>query len=242
MCTATWVPAAGGYELLFNRDELRTRAQALPPASHESRGVRFLAPTDPDGGGTWLGVNAHGLTVGVGNGPVLPRDRQARAFTSRGLLATQLLACASADGVREALGRTGLDAFRSFALLALGPEGKPCVWRWDGSALREEAPASGALLFTSSKDPGRAVRERSALLARMIGDRGGLDAALLEAFHASHEPERGPFSPCMHREEASTVSRSRVRVTAVAIELGYAPGPPCRSAPEVVLRQERVKP
>jgi hypothetical protein len=56
-----------------------------------------------------------------------------------------------------------------------------------------------------------------------------LDPELLEAFHRSHAPERGVWSPCMHREEAATVSASHVSVGPDEVRFRYAPGPPCRT-------------
>ena len=55
------------YHLFFNCDELRTRGPALPPRMHEARGLRFLAPIDTDAGGSWLGVNELGLSIGLVN-------------------------------------------------------------------------------------------------------------------------------------------------------------------------------
>src|SRR5258708_23689758 len=55
--------------------------------------VRFVAGMDPVAGGTWLGINARGVIVGVTNRPksiVSPTPR------SRGLLVRELLACPTA--------------------------------------------------------------------------------------------------------------------------------------------------
>src|SRR5262245_8061057 len=65
--TVSWTPTREGYALRFNRDERRTRGPGLPPGMMEGDGVRFLAPTDADAGGTWIGVNQFGLTVGLLN-------------------------------------------------------------------------------------------------------------------------------------------------------------------------------
>src|SRR5258706_2502276 len=98
MCTATWILEDGGYEVFFNRDELRTRKPALPPGVKERDGVRILAPEDGDAGGTWLGANEHGVSVGVANGP---RETSARPFRSRGLLVLDLLASPDLAGARK---------------------------------------------------------------------------------------------------------------------------------------------
>jgi len=51
------------------------------------------------------------------------------------------------------------------------------------------------------------------------------------AFHRCHDPERGPFSPCMHREDAHTVSFTWVRVDRTRVTMRYSPDSPCRSWP-----------
>ena len=67
MCTVTWCSEGTGYALLFNRDEARTRSPAFPPEHRLRRGVRLISPLDPDAGGTWLGVNEFGVSVGLLN-------------------------------------------------------------------------------------------------------------------------------------------------------------------------------
>ncbi len=69
-----------------NREEAYARGGSPPQLAGES--TRFIAGLDPQAGGTWLGVNAHGLLVAVTNRartqvPARPR--------SRGLLARDLL-------------------------------------------------------------------------------------------------------------------------------------------------------
>ena len=52
-----------GYEVFCNRDELHSRKPALPPVLVMRNGVRYLAPIDAAGGGSWIGVNEFGLTL-----------------------------------------------------------------------------------------------------------------------------------------------------------------------------------
>ena len=65
MCTLTWCRegVVGSYEVFFNRDERKTREKAEPPRLHTAGEVRFLAPIDPEGGGTWMLVNEKQLLV-----------------------------------------------------------------------------------------------------------------------------------------------------------------------------------
>ncbi len=43
----------------------------------------------------------------------------------------------------------------------------------------------------------------------------------------SHLPERGPFSICMHRSDAATVSYMEVAVSGQRATMRYKPGPCC---------------
>ena len=232
MCTATWIRTRSGYEVFFNRDELATRKPALPPAARVREGVRLLAPEDGDAGGTWIGVNEYGVAVGLANGP-----ETAPAPRSRGQLVLDLLAAASVADVGRRFRAVDPSRHRPFALFAIEPGGELGIWSSDARTI-ERRPGSdeGPILVSSSRDAERARKERTALLERLARSNGGLDARLLAAFHASHEPERGPYSPCMHRDGASTVSLTHVVVGDRGIEMEYRAGSPCEAGRVVARR------
>ncbi len=236
MCTLTWIALERGYELYFNRDEKLTRAPGLPPRRFEApAGARWIAPTDPDGGGTWIGVNDRGLSLALLNGYKRTDDAQ-RAWRSRGLLVQELLELRDVRAFEERMRGFGLGAYRSFTLFALDPRGAPFAATWDGVALTFEPHTSGAApLCSSSLDPTGATRARRALFDRWRAEAGGVDAALLQRFHASHLPECGALSPCMHRADAQTQSFTRVRCDGARVELEYSPAAPCLAAASTTL-------
>ena len=80
MCTVSWTREPDGYHLLANRDEKRTRAIAQPPRVRRHFGVRYLAPTDTDHGGTWIAVNEYGIAACLLNRPGLTRGVQSRGL------------------------------------------------------------------------------------------------------------------------------------------------------------------
>jgi hypothetical protein len=239
VCTLTWAWSADGYELFFNRDEQRTRAAALPPSVHERGGTRWIAPTDPDGGGTWLGVNEHGVAIGVLNG-YRRANLALGELSSRGALVSSLLDVASLDELGERLARADLRRFRSFGMVAFDPARRARIAEWDGERLELRALDDARRpLCSSSLDPLGAGASRRKLYAEMVESTGELDTALLERFHASHAPDRGALSPCMHREDAQTVSYSRVVVARAELEFHYSPAAPCIGAPRTLTRLER---
>lgn len=79
-----------------NREEAYSRG-GQPPRLLDGP-VRAVAGVDPVAGGTWLGVNAHGLLVAVTNRPRLNPPARPR---SRGLLARDLLGCPTAAAAVE---------------------------------------------------------------------------------------------------------------------------------------------
>jgi uncharacterized protein with NRDE domain len=235
MCTALWWTSADGYELFFNRDESAHRGIARPPEPFAVDGVRCLAPVDADAGGTWLGVSEHGVAVGLLNGrDVRPEPA---ALRSRGLLVRELLSARGIDGVSARLAAQDLARYRAFTLVAFEPGRVPVAHEWSGLALAA-APAT-LPLSSSSLDAGRARVERTRAFERLVREHGGVDRELLAEFQKSHEPERGPWSPCMHRADASTVSASHVRVTRDSVAFRYAAGAPCTTEFEAPRMLER---
>jgi hypothetical protein len=240
VCTLTWLRRNAGYELYFNRDEKRTRARALSPRIHERGGRRWIAPIDPEGGGTWIGVNEFGLGVALLNG-FRPGDEAERRWTSRGLLVDGLLDALSPREVSVRLRKHDLTRFRSFTLVALEPAAPALLATWDGAELALDQRLEGVPpICSSSLDPGGATLARRELFQTLQARHGAVDAELLARFHASHEPARGRTSPCMHRADARTQSFTRLRVDAGKVELHYSPAPPCERVPAEVVELERV--
>ncbi len=79
-----------------NREEFYERLSQAP--SIQSGKPRVLCGTDTQAGGTWLGINQHGLVVGVCN-----RRRTTPCFPSRsrGVLCRELLKSESAAHARD---------------------------------------------------------------------------------------------------------------------------------------------
>ena len=247
MCTVTWrfTPDSGGWalDLGFNRDERRDRPLAQPPrVRRPEAGLPFIAPRDPAGGGSWLALNTAGLCLGLLNlyeaeAGVPDRD----ASFSRGRLVWQLAGSQEVGQVREGLQRIlERERLRPFQLLVAqgGALRRVDLWRWDGRALLEsDLMAEVPLLSSSSHRPAAVVAGRRMLHDAVAGP-AGLASADRFVFHRSHLPRRGPWSVCMHRPDARTVSYSQLRASGSGISFRYAAGAPCRSALGPALRLE----
>jgi hypothetical protein len=229
MCTVSWLHRedAGGYELFCNRDERHTRLAALPPRVRELRGVRFIAPTDGDGGGTWVGVNEFGLTLCLLNryqevAPFQPSPR-----TSRGLLLLELMDAASPEAALGRLPDLRLARFQPFTLVAVAARGPALRAIWDGRACTTARDAAPPLTSSSFETP-RVIAAREDYFKHLAVASGGTDPLLLRKFHASHFPAAGAYSACLHRADARTVSFSHITVAAEEVKFSYHPDAPCK--------------
>jgi hypothetical protein len=239
MCTLSWIRESAGYTLCFNRDERRTRAPALPPSTRVLNGVPYLAPTDGDFGGAWIGVNDRGLSLCLLNRYQDAPAEASGARVSRGLLLISLMDGESAEAISDRMGRLDLRRYLPFTMAALDAGHHGGLMLWDGTRLVVEDPVPRGLVATSSGfDQAAAEQTRTAVFESRA--RTGLGPRELEELHRSHLPDRGALSVCMHRDDAETVSYSRIRVTGRQVELAYTPGAPCLGAKGVELSLPRA--
>jgi hypothetical protein len=215
MCTVTVVPHAQGVRLLCNRDERRTRAAALPPRIHDVGLHLAVFPTDPQGGGTWIGVNDADVIVALLNAqaerrPGLPH----RSTRSRGLIVRELLRCVSLQQAIAAAENLDPRAFEPFRVVMVH-NGRVAVARNDGTASIQctDGRLDRPLLFTSSSlgdaavgPPRRRLFERVVLRHRA----GWLEGQA--RFHHHRWVRRPEISIRMERRDALTVSRTRVDI------------------------------
>ena len=232
MCTVTWSLREDGYNLLFNRDELRSRKRAVPPGLRELNGVRYIAPLDKDAGGTWIGVNEWGITFCLLNYYKEPPEKPANfRYTSRGLFLLSLLDCIDLETVKKRLHKMDVSHLRPFVVLAVDDNRFPVSLTWTGVDVRRQFDSPVRPPFSSSSfNTDAGIENRMQVFAHLPtleDDKYEVDELLL--YHKSHIPRRGPYSVCMHRNDAKTVSFTRITVTRKSVALGYAAGSPCRS-------------
>jgi len=217
MCTVSWQHLPdGGYELFVNRDEQRTRAIAFGPRVFLRDGVRYIAPLDAEAGGTWLAVNEYGISFTVLNGNKAPRTGM---FRSRGSVIPELASAASVAEAALRILALDIAEVQPFTLAVVGPGRGSLLAEWDGAQRRLSAATESSLPLTSSSLDAKRARAKRRLLYRQYGS--GAD------FHRSHGTVADAFSPCMHRDDAVTVSFSSVRVRDGEVRFCYQPGPPC---------------
>jgi len=227
MCTVSFLPTRSGFLLAMNRDEKKTRVLARAPRKHWTGTHQALFPSEPDGG-TWVGTNDAGLSLALINWYAKPqRDRA--LCVGRGIIIPHFLAADGIADIGAMFADLPLDRINPFRLIAASAREKRLrEWRWDGKMLScRKFFWSRRHWFSSGYNEPLVARKRAAV----VQDVAALTPARLRKLHAVHLPERGPFSLCMHREDAATVSYTEIAVSKMGAQMRYAAGPPCRKAP-----------
>ncbi|NGN97520.1 NRDE family protein [Grimontia sp. S25] len=230
MCTVSWLLHDNGYDVFFNRDEQKGRAIARPPERFREQGTEFLMPVDPDGGGTWIATNQHGLSLCLlnyyqGDIPELP-------LISRGLLVKMLAPSSSVADVVSTLNNLHMGSYAPFTLLVFAPDlnahhGHVIAFQWDGHVLTQR-PSVEPMISSSVAFQQVMIARREAFKSIMTEPQTVEKAW---AFHRSHVPEAGYKSVCMHRDDANTVSFTHLSATPGAMEMVYVDGSPCENVP-----------
>jgi hypothetical protein len=227
MCTVTFIARRAGYALGMNRDEQLTRATALPPAKHDLDGRTALFPCEP-AGGTWVGVNDVGITFALVNWYAI-KTGMPRSAVSRGDVVRQTLAVDSIAEAGSVLAELPLHRMGPFRLIGVFPARRRVLeWRWNLNRLMRLSHGWESKTWISSgfDEPGaQRVRGRSFHKALRQNSAGQLD--WIRRLHRSHRPERGPYSICMHRSDAATVSFTEITLSRREASMRYTPGPPC---------------
>ena len=236
MCTIAWLPRTDGFTLWHSRDEHRSRGVAVPPLVEHGNGVGWISPRDSDSGGTWVGVNSFGVSVGIANlfvdGRPVPPGRK----ISRGLLVEQLLDSPSTLQVERRLRAFDLEPFEPFTLVALEAGRDPFILRWDRSSSAAVAPLGSHLLVTSAGGS-RSIEERRIHL--FAPGEQGMTADTIEQLYRV-PPGSEPASVCVHRPDVMTVSLTRIEVGIRQVSLTYTPGQPCQTAPGPTILLDRI--
>ncbi len=165
--------------------------------------MRIAAGIDPRAGGTWLGVNERGVLVAVTNRPrsrVPPRPR------SRGLLALDLLGCATARAASERAARElGADRYAGCNVLCADRDGAAVVQAGDWLRVR---PLSPGLHVLTARDVNDVTDRRLAFTLDFLGRRPLATAAACVAALRELCARRDDPPICLHSERGGTVSSS----------------------------------
>lgn len=229
MCTVTLVARQRGYCLGMNRDEKLARPAGLPPETKKLNGSAVLCPSERSGG-TWIAVNDQGVSHALINWYAITARVEGNPL-SRGKVVNCVSTAAAPEVAAAALALLPLNRINPFRLIGIYPATRQAVeWRWNLKKLvRRNHRWKTQQWISSGFDEPMAQRVRSRVFrqAQRQSSAGSLD--WLRRLHRSHSPQAGPFSTCMHRSDAATVSHTEIAVSSRAAEMLHRPGSPCQS-------------
>lgn len=229
MCTVSFIARKRGYALAMNRDEKLSRVAGLPPKISVAGGRKIISPSEP-GGGTWIAVNDTGATFALINRYSITARVRSNPV-SRGGVVKVLRALADPSSADARFGELPLKRMNAFRLIGFFPRTKEIIeWRWNLQKLFRKAHRWQAQQWISSgHDEPKAQKIRGATFRAALRQKPAGTLAWLRRLHRSHAPERGPFSTCMHRADAATVSCTEVSVSAGVAVMKYHASAPCEA-------------
>jgi len=226
VCTVTFIARKRGYLLGMNRDEKLTRPMGLAPAQRVVGGRSVLCPSEP-GGGTWIALNDVGVTFALVNWYSVSAHGAGRQV-SRGQVVNAVSLFDSPVDATCVLTKLPLPRINPFRLIGIFPARKEIIeWRWDLKELSQVRHHWRARQWISSSfDEPKAhhVRSQAFRAARRQKSFGNVN--WLRRLHRSHHPEKGPFSTCMHRADATTVSYTEIHVLPLSLTMHHHLGCP----------------
>lgn len=181
-----------------NRDEAMDRPASGPRLWGDGP-VPFIAPVDDKAGGTWFGVNARGLVVGITNRFMAPRYPERR---SRGRIVTDALGLADVPALHASLAMLEPSSVNAFHLLYADRTGAAGVTWSDGERLHQERLGAGLHIVTErSFGAAEAVPPRvQFVLANWpsaLPD-GSVDAEALRRLLSHHDAADPLAATCVH--------------------------------------------
>jgi hypothetical protein len=217
MCTLTILRENGRVLVTMNRDDVATREEA-PPQLWPNTDPEFIAPRDVQAGGTWIGVNRHGVIACLLNRyDAAPKGKQ-----SRGGIVIEAMRGSSIEASVSAVNSLELGAYSPFTCVVVAQRGAARL-DWDGACIRRGDFATGAeiVMATSSSWRVEEVKaQREALFQDMMSN-GGDAAGNLAAFHSRRVPEGEAWAPMMLRPQSQTKSVTQIELAPGVADMRY---------------------
>ena len=228
MCTLSFVPTEDGYLVGMNRDELFSRPSGLPPKIFKKGAMEMVYPREPSGG-TWIACNNQGNLLALLNWNGSDSRNFGEKRRTRGLVIPELAREVDLLATDSNFRRMDLHGMFPFRLVGFfRGESTISEWRWDGVArLKLAFSWARKHWFSSSLSDSLAEKERGRTCETAAAEPATGSKDWLRRLHRSHVPRPGPFSVCVHRQDAATVSYTEVRCVGTQISMDYLDGNPC---------------
>ena len=206
-----------------NRDE-RLERPSTPPRIWPGL---FWAPRDEVVQGTWLGLNAHGLFVGITNRFPAENDP---GRESRGKLVLEALRSSSAKALHTELANLSALRFNSFHLLYADRDAVFMTWS-DGELVRQSELAPGLHVVTERSLGGDDQARTERVQASWPGRSGAPSSEALAELMAQHGGDNPVGGTCIHLPHMGYGTRSSLQLflapSLAQSRLYWAEGAPC---------------
>jgi len=214
VCTLTLLQTDTGYVVTMNRDEHRDRFEGGMTLKHGEQGS-YCYPLDPEGGGTWIAMNAYGVTVALLNRYLTPTIDKA---ISRGKLVSGAISLGSYKNVCDHIAALDWNNYNPFDCVVIDQSGQSTLFSWDrGQASMENPSTSEPFLLTSSAFRFDEVQDYRRSQFKTWWERYGT-ATDIDAFHLEQSELLENSAVLMSREDTHT--KSIVQISADSEEMG----------------------
>jgi uncharacterized protein with NRDE domain len=216
MCTLSILREAKALTVTMNRDDAAHRAEA-PPSLWLARGTAFAAPKDLQAGGTWIGVNGHGVVACLLN----RYDPAPPGRASRGAIVVEAMGGASVGHASAILSRLEHEAYAPFTCVVIDRRSASRL-DWTGSDLsRTDLEIEADAMVTSSSWQFDQVSAQRADLFQNLRQTENDAVARIAAFHSHRDITRDAWAPMMQRTHSETRSITQVELSDQAAEMRY---------------------
>jgi uncharacterized protein with NRDE domain len=208
-----------------NRDEYLERASE-PPLVRAGRAGPIVAPLDRRAGGTWWGVNRHGVFAALTNRPTAALDPARR---SRGQLVLDALEATCAELAAESALRTGADLYNPFNLLLVDGRDAFVVVYERRPRLVPLAPGVHVIgnVDPDTREVAKIRRTFAQAEAVATGPAEAIEAGLAAICRTHADAPEARESTCIHGDVYGTRSSTLLRLGEAGSLLRHAEGPPC---------------
>ncbi len=215
----------------MNRDEKLARVAGLPPSKKMVSGRTIFAPSEPSGG-MWIALNDLGVTFALINWYRIAARVRSQPV-SRGGVVNAVSTMPSPELAERALKELPLGRINPFRLIGVFPAAKTVIeWQWNLKNLTgKNHPWQTQQWISSGYDEPTAQQARGNTFRQAMKQKSAGSLAWLRRLHRSHSPKSGPFSTCMHRADAATVSYTEVVFLGRRGGVKYHGSAPCCAAP-----------